>query len=174
MIIILDKDGNISVKESPLQGEGNNLKNLAAFLGNPSDGDTIVYNATKGIWEAGTAGSSFAPTITSPQDGDTLVYNAAQQKWVNGASSENGSFEIIVGTTTAKQLWDAMAAGKMCYVIDEDAGGYISEDIAVHIEVAYSMGGETLYFVFFAGMNKAGDPALEASGENGVLNWYGS
>ena len=71
MNIILNKDGKISVNESPLQGAENNLDNLAAFISNPSDGDALVYNATKGIWEAGKL--STLPEVGDDDDGKVLT-----------------------------------------------------------------------------------------------------
>lgn len=53
MNIILGKDGKLSVNNCPLQGKEANLDNLAAFISDPQDGNAIVYNATKGVWEAG-------------------------------------------------------------------------------------------------------------------------
>ena len=48
MNIIIDKDGNLYVNDFE-----NNDERLAACIVNPADGNAIVYNATKGIWEAG-------------------------------------------------------------------------------------------------------------------------
>lgn len=71
MNIILGKDGKLSVNESPLQGKENDLENLAAFISNPADGDALVYNATKGIWEAGKLAT--LPEVGDDDDGKVLT-----------------------------------------------------------------------------------------------------
>ena len=110
MIIIMKKDGQIVTDDgNPVEGKA--LDNAAMILADPQDGDSIVYDATAGMWKAGGGGSgSFAPDISNPQDGDTLVYNASQQKWVNGASSGGVFFVNITidddtGTATLDKTW---------------------------------------------------------------------
>ena len=71
MNIIIDKKGNLSVNESPLQGKAADLDNLAAFLSNPSDGDAIVYDATAGVWKA--AKIATLPAVTGEDDGKVLT-----------------------------------------------------------------------------------------------------
>ena len=79
MTILLYEDGRILVdKHDPL--EGVSLDNLLAYISNPSDGDTLVYNASAGMW---VAGNPFPVAITEPEDGDTLAYDATSGKWVN-------------------------------------------------------------------------------------------
>lgn len=79
MIIILKKDGQI-VTDDGNPVEGVKLENAAAILADPKDGDTIVYNATAGMWMPGTV---LPLNITEPEDGDTLAYDADSGKWVN-------------------------------------------------------------------------------------------
>lgn len=72
MTILLTKDGKLSVDSAmPLEGKDAELANLAAFIDNPSDGDAIVYNATKGMWEA--AAISTLPAVTGEDDGKVLT-----------------------------------------------------------------------------------------------------
>ena len=79
MTIILKKDGQIVTDEgNPI--EGNALKNAIAILADPKDGDTIVYNATAGMW---IPGNLFPVSITEPEDGDTLAYDAETGTWKN-------------------------------------------------------------------------------------------
>ena len=79
MTILLYEDGRILVdKHDPL--EGVSLDNLLAYISNPADGDTLVYNASSGMW---VAGNPFPVAITEPEDGDTLAYDAESGKWVN-------------------------------------------------------------------------------------------
>jgi hypothetical protein len=54
MTIVLKKNGQLVIDSAqPLEGKDANLDNLAAFIADPQDGNAIVYNAAKGIWEAG-------------------------------------------------------------------------------------------------------------------------
>ena len=79
MTIILKKDGQIVTDEgNPI--EGNALKNAITILADPKDGDTMVYNASAGMW---VAGNPLPIAITEPEDGDTLEYDATAGKWVN-------------------------------------------------------------------------------------------
>lgn len=79
MTILLYKDGHLVVDDgNPL--EGVNLDGLLACISDPQDGDTLVYNATAGMW---VPGNPFPVSITEPEDGDTLAYDAESGKWVN-------------------------------------------------------------------------------------------
>lgn len=135
MIIILKKDGTV-VTDDGNPVEGVKLENAAAILADPKDGDTIVYDATAGMWVAGTGGGSFEPDITNPQDGDTLVYDASEGKWVNGSGGGGGGVLVVhdnEGTLdkTWKEIHDAGfavmmgEAYKICIGIILDEGDYI-------------------------------------------------
>lgn len=136
MIIILKKDGQI-VTDDGNPVEGVKLENAAAILADPKDGDTIVYDATAGMWVAGTGGGLFEPDITNPQDGDTLVYDASEEKWVNGSGGSGGGY-LKVGVTpetgaldkTWKQIHDALNAGYyVSFAIDTEDGGVNQDSI---------------------------------------------
>ena len=105
MNIILDKNGKLTVNESPLQGEGNNLEDLAAFVSDPSDGDTLVYDATAGIWKAGQGGGG--GTVTDVQINGTSILN-------------NGVANIPFGTDNSL----GVLKGKSSYgtLIDDETG----------------------------------------------------
>ena len=79
MTILLYKDGKLLIDEgNPL--EGVSLDNLVACVSDPNDGDTLVYNATAGMW---VPGNPFPVSITEPEAGDTLAYDADAGVWVN-------------------------------------------------------------------------------------------
>ena len=79
MTILLYKDGKLLVDDgNPL--EGVSLDNLVACVSDPKDGDTLVYNATAGMW---VPGNPFPVSITEPEAGDTLAYDADAGAWVN-------------------------------------------------------------------------------------------
>ena len=79
MIIIMQKTGQIVTDDgNPL--EGKTLDGAIVLLADPADGDSIVYDATAGVWKAG---NPFPLAITEPEDGDTLAYDADSGKWVN-------------------------------------------------------------------------------------------
>ena len=79
MIIILKTDGQIVTNDgNPVAVKA--LDNAALILADPQDGDSIVYDATAGVWKAG---NPFPVSITEPADGDTLAYDEACGKWVN-------------------------------------------------------------------------------------------
>ena len=137
MIIILKKDGTV-VTDDGNPVEGVKLDNAAAILADPKDGDTIVYDATAGMWVAGTGGGSFAPDITDPQDGDTLVYDGTEGKWVNGSGGGSGGGFLKVGVTpetgaldkTWKQIHDALNAGYyVSLAIETEDGGAYQDSI---------------------------------------------
>ena len=89
MTILLYKDGRLLTDEgNPL--EGISLDNLLACISNPADGDTLVYNASAGMW---VPGNPFPVAITEPEDGDTLAYDATSGKWVNVHSEAAGGEE---------------------------------------------------------------------------------
>lgn len=132
MIIILKKDGQI-VTDDGNPVEGVKLENAAAILADPKDGDTIVYDATAGMWVAGSGGGSFEPDITNPQDGDTLVYDGTEEKWVNGSGgggSGGGYLKLTENAETGaldktwKEIYDAFSAGYYVSLIiyGEDVG----------------------------------------------------
>ena len=79
MTILLYNDGRI-VTDAGNPLEGVSLDGLAAFIADPSDGDTLVYDATAGMWKPG---NPFPVSITEPEDGDTLAYDAESGKWKN-------------------------------------------------------------------------------------------
>ena len=79
MTILLYKDGKLLIDDgNPL--EGVSLDNLVACVSDPKDGDTLVYNATAGMW---VPGNPFPVSITEPEAGDTLAYDAEAGAWVN-------------------------------------------------------------------------------------------
>ena len=79
MTILLYKDGRLLVDDgNPI--EGAKLENLLMCITDPKDGDTLVYNATAGMW---VPGNPFPISITEPEDGDTLAYDADAGAWVN-------------------------------------------------------------------------------------------
>ena len=86
MTILLYKDGRLLIDDgNPL--EGVSLDGLVACVSNPQDGDTLVYNATAGMWEPG---NPLPVSITEPEDGDTLAYDAESGKWVNVHAAAGG------------------------------------------------------------------------------------
>lgn len=133
MIIILKKDGQI-VTDDGNPVEGVKLENAAAILADPKDGDTIVYDATAGMWVAGTGGDSFDPDITNPQDGDTLVYDASEQKWVNGSGGGSGGGYLALHEDetgaldkTWKEIYDALTEGKYVSLLISNAENEINQ-----------------------------------------------
>lgn len=79
MTILLYKDGKLLIDDgNPL--EGVSLDNLVACVSDPKDGDTLVYNATVGMW---VPGNPFPVSITEPEAGDTLAYDTEAGAWVN-------------------------------------------------------------------------------------------
>lgn len=79
MIIILKANGRLVTDDgNPI--DVNALDGAVVLLADPKDGDTIVYDATAGMWKAG---NPLPVAITEPEDGDTLAYNAESGKWVN-------------------------------------------------------------------------------------------
>ena len=73
MNIILNKDGKISVNESPLQGkQAETLDNIAVILSDPQDGDTIVYDGTAGVWKAGSGSAGGILYVTADADTNVL------------------------------------------------------------------------------------------------------
>ena len=79
MTILLYKDGRLLIDDgNPL--EGVSLEGLAMCIANPQDGDTLIYNATVGMWAPG---NPLPVSITEPADGDTLAYDETSGKWVN-------------------------------------------------------------------------------------------
>ena len=86
MIVILKTNGQI-VTDDGNPVAVNAMENAAMILADPQDGDSIVYDATAGIWKAG---NPFPVAITEPEDGDTLAYDATSGKWVNVHASTGG------------------------------------------------------------------------------------
>ena len=89
MTILLYKDGRLLIDDgNPL--EGVSLDGLVACVSNPQDGDTLVYNATAGMW---VPGNPLPVSITEPADGDTLAYDETSGKWVNVHAEAAGGGE---------------------------------------------------------------------------------
>ena len=89
MTILLYKDGRLVIDDgNPL--EGVSLDGLLACISDPQDGDTLVYNASAGMWAPG---NPLPVAITEPADGDTLAYNAESGKWVNVHAEPAGGEE---------------------------------------------------------------------------------
>ena len=165
MIIILKKDGQI-VTDDGNPVEGAKLENAAAVLADPKDGDSIVYDATAGMWVAGTGGGSFDPDITNPQDGDTLVYDGTAGKWVNGSGGGSGGGALMVGveqstgtlSKTWKEIHDAALVGPVILLIVDTgsvnhvyANGFYASDGGYQVyfgENAYATDNENGYPVF--------------------------
>ena len=86
MTILLYKDGRLLVDDgNPI--EGAKLEGLEACISDPKDGDTLVYNATAGMWAPG---NPLPVSITGPADGDTLAYDETSGKWVNVHAADGG------------------------------------------------------------------------------------
>ena len=84
MTILLYKDGKLVIDAAdPI--EGAKLENLAACLANPKDGDTLVYDATAGIWQVG---NPLPLKLDELADGDTLAYSESEGAWVNVHAAE--------------------------------------------------------------------------------------
>lgn len=101
MNLMLYKDGRLVISEQgkPLEGDEQNIDGLYAYITDPKDGDSIVYDAASGTWKTGAGGGgSFSPDITDPQDGQTLVYDATAGKWVNGAGG-GGTMRVNITAT---------------------------------------------------------------------------
>lgn len=79
MIIILKANGQLVTDDgNPIDVKA--LDGAVVLLADPKDGDSIVYDATAGMWKAG---NPLPVAITEPEDGDTLAYDAESGKWVN-------------------------------------------------------------------------------------------
>lgn len=79
MIIILKTNGQVVTDDgNPVEIAA--LDDAAVILADPQDGDSIIFDATAGVWKAG---NPFPVAITDPADGDTLAYDADSGKWVN-------------------------------------------------------------------------------------------
>lgn len=79
MIIILKANGQLVTDEgNPIDVKA--LDGAVVLLADPKDGDSVVYDATAGMWKAG---NPLPVAITEPEDGDTLAYDAESGKWVN-------------------------------------------------------------------------------------------
>ena len=89
MILVIKKNGQI-VTDDGNPVEVSAMDNAAMILADPKDGDSIVYNATAGMW---VPGNPFPVNITEPADGDTLAYDAEFGKWVNVHAEAAGGGE---------------------------------------------------------------------------------
>ena len=86
MIIILKANGQLVTDDgNPI--DVNALDGAVVLLADPKDGDSIVYDATAGMWKAG---NPLPVAITEPEDGDTLAYDAESGKWVNVHADAGG------------------------------------------------------------------------------------
>lgn len=81
--ILMDKQG------TPIEGK-DVFSNLYAYICDPKDGDTLVYDATAGMW---VPGNPFPVSITEPEDGDTLAYDAESGTWKNVHAEAAGGGE---------------------------------------------------------------------------------
>lgn len=75
-------------------------------ISNPTDGQTLVYNATSGKWENGSAG----------EGGGTLIVH-----W-----SHDGEHGIYTLDKTWKEIADAMLLGPVLLLLDDIGGGEYS------------------------------------------------
>ena len=130
MNIILKKDGTLSVVDSPLQGKDADLANIAAFISNPSDGDSIVYNGTKGIWEVGQGdggGSLVVPVYTVTEiDAETGAFTCTCDKTfaeIKAAIDAGQCFFAKVGEE------DGFTFASLVSYFNEDAGEYIGWEV---------------------------------------------
>lgn len=82
----MQKDGRIITDDgNPIEGKV--LDGAVVLIADPNDGDSIVYDATAGMWKAG---NPFPVAITEPEDGDTLAYDETSGKWVNVHAEAGG------------------------------------------------------------------------------------
>lgn len=86
MNLYLYKTGKLVMAETGKPLEGIKLDDLYAFVDNPQDGDTLVYDGTAGIWKVTAAKAILPIAIEDPQEGDTLVYDATDGVWKNVAA----------------------------------------------------------------------------------------
>ena len=156
MIIILKKDGQVVTDEAnPVDVKA--MDNAAMILADPQNGNTIVYNASAGMWVAREGGGSFAPDITDPQDGDTLVYDASEDKWVNGSGGSGGGALVVECTKdgsvytlgkTAGEIVTALSGGQNVIVHFPDEQ-YYSDQYSPVSGVYADPSGDTKYYNFF-------------------------
>ena len=149
MNIIIDKDGNLYVNDFE-----NNEERLAACIVNPADGDSIVYNGTKGIWEVGKAASGL-PEVTADDNGDILTVVDGQ--WSKAAASGGGMVVEIqtseTGTVldkTWKEIYDASKISPVLMRLDDEG--------AVCPTYIYTIGHGDSYFIgAFSCVESGGD-----------------
>lgn len=139
MNLLLYKDGRMVIADAgkPLEGNNTDLSNLFAYVTDPQDGDSIVYDSTARVWKTGSGGVSNLTGLTdvnlsNPTDGQTLVYDAATSKWVNGSGGSGSGFspditnpqdgDTLVYDATAGK-WVNGAGGGGALVIHENESG---------------------------------------------------
>ena len=90
MTILLYKDGRLIVDDgNPL--EGVSLDGLVACVSDPADGDTLVYDASAGMWKAGKGGGSGSGNVLIV--GTTVSETAAtMDKTFNEIKNADGAF----------------------------------------------------------------------------------
>ena len=141
MIIILKKDGQVVTDEAnPVDIHA--MDDAAMILADPQNGNTIVYNASAGMWVAGEGGGGFSPDITDPQDGDTLVYDGTAGKWVNGAGSSGGGVLYVSDINDGdeffldknyNEIYSAVTSGLFVILKIEQSGNvYLNQLKTIH------------------------------------------
>jgi len=108
-----DLGGKTLVEAIGSAGGGGDLEDLDdVTITNPSDGDTIVYDATQQVWVNG-QGSVVGDLddltdvdLSTPTNGQVLTYDATQQVWVNATpttpASDLGDLDDVALTSEAE------------------------------------------------------------------------
>ena len=131
MTIMLKKNGQLIIDPAPpLEGKDANLDNLAAFISDPQDGNAIVYNATKGIWEARevSGGSGGGMVVTVTVSDSSMVMNR-----------------------TWKEINDALPLMFVTVSIDSPAGrfqGFVTNSATGKVDVVLFVNGEPTVMAF--------------------------
>ena len=144
MNMLLYNDGRLVMNEQgkPLEGQGNDLNNLYAYVADPADGDTLVYDGTARCWKAGQGGGGSGGMLVINDQNGTLdkTYQEIEDAFVNktpcavfGHRGEfpvcyfvkmlgfyQGKYGVVLSNTEETAYY---ADSKDDYLISEDGGG---------------------------------------------------
>ena len=139
----------------PVKCDLGSIAGIPFACSSPSDGDTIVYNATSGQWEcaAGGGGGGGCTTLDcltdvsagSPSNNDTLVYNSGTGQWENTPLVLDTLADVNTSGATANQVLSYNGTSWVPATVSGGGGPHALND---HTDVTISSPQDDQYIVY--------------------------
>ena len=117
-------------------------------ISEPTNGQTLVYNAESGKWENGTGGDAALMTLgTISADSVTMTYDEVMNQW-NGVIFSDIS--VPESTLFAGRNMSLKINGELCSLalLNQETGTYVDEAETTDVYLGYDSRNDPIFFAF--------------------------